>query len=223
MGNFPSCCKLTERGINKQSESFYCFLCSKLMLHWHSCSPVSLQSKSLVAAGCLCSLSSIPFLYLLSPHLCCMRVLSASLSSLLSTPGSVCSGAFISLPQGESWTSRPPSTPPHSLVSWLLCPHPFFCCPSSAPGGHKLPLSQIAGKSRFLIILLTVHLSDKAEERQKERPLASLSFNGQPRNEGDTIKARAEPDFLFNVSDRPDRIINQELKEFKTFALGFLT
>lgn len=82
-------------------------------------------------------------------------------------------------------------------------------------------MSQIAGGSGFLIIPLTVHLSDKTEER--ERPLASLSFNRQPRNEGEAIKAGAEPEFLFNVSDRPDRIINQELKEFKTFALGFLT
>lgn len=82
-------------------------------------------------------------------------------------------------------------------------------------------MSQIAGGSGFLIILLTVHLSDKTEER--EQPPASLSFNGQPRNEGEAIKAGAEPESLFNVSDRPDRIINQELKEFKTFALGFLT
>lgn len=57
----------------------------------------------------------------------------------------------------------------------------------------------------------------------REQPPASLSFNGQPRNEGEAIKAGAEPESLFNVSDRPDRIINQELKEFKTFALGFLT
>lgn len=82
-------------------------------------------------------------------------------------------------------------------------------------------MSQIAGGSGFLIIPLTVHLSDKTEER--ERPPASLSFNRQPRNEGEAIKAGAEPEVLFNVSDRPDRIINQELKEFKTFALGFLT
>lgn len=108
-------------------------------------------------------------------------------------------------------------------MSWLIRPHPSLAVLPPPLGAHGLALSQIAGKSGFLIILLTVHLSDKAEERRRERPLASLSFNGQPRNEGDTIKARAEPDFLFNVSDRPDRIINQELKEFKTFALGFLT
>lgn len=77
------------------------------------------------------------------------------------------------------------------------------------------------GRSGSLIVLLTVHLSDKTEER--ERPPASLSFNGQPRNEGEAIKAGAEPESLFNVCDHPDRIINQELKEFKTFALGFLT
>lgn len=70
-------------------------------------------------------------------------------------------------------------------------------------------------------MLLTVHLSDKTEER--ERPPASLSFNGHARNEGEAIKAGAEPESLFNVCDHPDRIINQELKEFKTFALGFLT
>lgn len=92
---------------------------------------------------------------------------------------------------------------------------------TSSPQGHRAALSQIAGGSGFLIIPLTVHLSDKTEER--ERPPASLSFNRQPRNEGEAIKAGAEPEFLFNVSDRPDRIINQELKEFKTFALGFLT
>lgn len=86
------------------------------------------------------------------------------------------------------------------------------CCPA---------LSQTAGRSGSLIIPLTVHLSDKAEER--ERPPASLSFNGHPRNEGEAIKAGAEPESLFNVCDHPDRIINQELKEFKTFALGFLT
>lgn len=92
---------------------------------------------------------------------------------------------------------------------------------TTSPQGHRAALSHIAGGSGFLIIPLTVHLSDKTEER--EWPPASLSFNRQPRNEGEAIKAGAEPEFLFNVSDRPDRIINQELKEFKTFALGFLT
>lgn len=143
MGNFPSCCKLTERGINKQSGSFYCFLCGKPVLHRHSCSPVSLLSKSLVAAGCLCSLSSIPFLYLLSPHLCCMRVLSASLSSLLSTPGSVCSGAFISLPPSGgkldiSSTIHTTSTAAAAASRVLADPSSSLsCCPSSAPGGPR--------------------------------------------------------------------------------------
>lgn len=91
--------------------------------------------------------------------------------------------------------------------------------------GQAAASSQIARGLGFLIILLTVHLSDKTggRESERERPPASLSFNGQPRNEREAIKAGAEAESLFNVSDRPDRIINQELKEFKTFALGSLT
>lgn len=112
----------------------------------------------------------------------------------------------------------PPSTPPPLALARSSSPSLSYFLPEGSRGAA---LSQIAGGSGFLIILLTVHLSDKTEER--ERPPASLSFNGQPRNEGEAIKAGAEPGFLFNVSDRPDRIINQELKEFKTFALGFLT
>lgn len=111
---------------------------------------------------------------------------------------------------------RPPD------VSFRRSGCPLAPCSSSSAALHPLPaLSQTAGRSGSLIILLTVHLSDKTEER--ERPSASLSFNGHPRNEGEAIKAGAEPESLFNVCDHPDRIINQELKEFKTFALGFLT
>lgn len=144
--------------------------------------------------------------YLHPSHLCFPpRVLSApSLSSLSS-------GAAGHLRSTIQATAACP------LCRLLILP----CCPTSSQRGHRAALSQIAGGSGFLIILLTVHLSDKTEER--EQPPASLSFNGQPRNEGEAIKAGAEPESLFNVSDRPDRIINQELKEFKTFALGFLT
>lgn len=148
------------------------------------------------------------------------EVLSASLSSLPSTSGFIRPISFISILQG-SRTSR--STLHATTASVVLSAQR-----SSSPGALLLPSGvtgllcpRLLGESGFLIILLTVHLSDKTEER--ERPPASLSFNGQTRNEGEVIKAGAEPESLFNVSDRPDRIINQELKEFKTFALGFLT
>lgn len=141
------------------------------------------------------------------------EVLSASLSSLPSTQ-ILSSLSLSSLSSRAVGHLRPPATAP------LLSAQPPHC-PASSQRGHRAALSQIAGGWGFLIILLTVHLSDKAEER--EQPPASLSFNGQPRNEGEAIKVGAEPESLFNVSDRPDRIINQELKEFKTFALGFLT
>ena len=145
------------------------------------------------------------------------EVLSASLSSLPCTPGFIGPISFISVLRGQSDISV--HHPRHHITSAVHPPPqlPYFF----ARRGHRAALSHIAGGSGFLIILLTVHLSDKIEER--ERPPASLSFNGQPRNEGEAIKAGAEPESLFNVSDRPDRIINQELKEFKTFALGFLT
>lgn len=64
---------------------------------------------------------------------------------------------------------------------------------------------------------------EEGERPPPPRPPASLSFNGRPRNEGEAIKAGAGAESPFNVCDHPDRIINQELKEFKTFALGFLT
>lgn len=108
--------------------------------------------------------------------------------------------------------------PRHHCPCCPLLPLPYIF-----PLGSQAALAQPASRSGSLIILLTVHLSDKTEERERERPSPSLSFNGQPRNEGEAIKAGAEPESLFNVSDHPDRIINQELKEFKTFALGFLT
>lgn len=149
------------------------------------------------------------------------EALSASLSSLPSTPGFYPPRLFHLYPPGQ-----PDISVHHPRHHCLCCPRRCVfifscCCPTSSQRGHGPALSQIAGGSGLLIILLTVHLSDKTEER--ERPPASLSFNGQPRNEGEAIKAGAERESLFNVSDRPDRIINQELKEFKTFALGFLT
>lgn len=160
------------------------------------------------------------FLYLQSPHKCCMKCYLHP-SHLCLPPLVLSAPSLSSLPSRAAGHVGPPSSPPLPLLSSLYCPFIFPCCPTSSQRGHGAALSQIAGGSGFLIILLTVHLSDKTEER--ERPAASLSFNGQPRNEGEAIKAGAEPESRFNVSDRPDRIINQELKEFKTFALGFLT
>lgn len=155
------------------------------------------------------------FLHLQSPHQCCMS-LSRSLSSLPSTLIFTGRVRFVFVLRGcrTSHSARCSGCPLAPRSSSSVEPPPS----SSGVTGCFVP---DCGRSGSLIVLLTVHLSDKTEER--ERPPASLSFNGQPRNEGEAIKAGAEPESLFNVCDHPDRIINQELKEFKTFALGFLT
>lgn len=156
--------------------------------------------------------------HLRSPHQCCI---STSLISAFH-PTFYMLRLLRLPPPGLLDTSFLTRLPP--LLRLSSCPfaRPLPLALRLLPAGSLAALSQTAGRSGSLIILVTVHLSDKTEESERP-PLASLSFNGQPRNEGEAIKAGAEPESLFNVCDHPDRIINQELKEFKTFALGFLT
>ena len=98
-----------------------------------SYSRVSPLNKSLVAPDCLCSLhSTLLLLPSVSSSMLHVHVLSASLSSLPSTPGFIHPVSFISILQG-SRTSR--STTVHATAALLCCPL-FARCSLSSPAAQ---------------------------------------------------------------------------------------
>lgn len=142
------------------------FLRSSLMLH-RIYTLVSLPNRSQAP---LCSPQPPLFLYRQPPHQCCMRYY-LDLSHLCLPPQVFYTPRLFHLrPSGACRTTPSAVHATTSPVVLFAPPSALFIfsgCPTSSRRGHRL--SQIAGRSRSLIIPLTVHLSDKTEERGRER------------------------------------------------------
>lgn len=121
---------------------------------------VTLLNKSLGTAGCLGSLhhySSLPSLSSSMFHegVICIPLISAfHLRSCLPW-------RFHLYPTGQSDVSSTIHAAPHASTILASPSSSSRCCSAFSPKGHPAALSQIAVGSGFLIILLTVHLSDK--------------------------------------------------------------